>query len=358
MNNVTDTVFAKKRHVKFLLRCLDILPAKYGSADSNKMTLAFFSISGLDMLNSLSVIDDKKQDIINWVYALQVLPGPSGNHYGRSGFQGSFALGGKFKTNQKTISDEEIPSYVCGHLAMTYTALSILIILGDDLAGVNYKAIIESLKSVQLDDGSFQPCVDGGENDMRFLYCACCISYILQDWSGINIPRAVQYISLSQSYEGGFGQGPGLEAHGGSVFCSIASLYLMNELDVLNEKQLNRLRQWCIMRQKSGFQGRPNKPEDSCYSFWIGATLKLINANKFVNMNEIEKFMLSTQDSIIGGFSKWPDSSSDILHTYLSIVGLSLIDFPEIATVHPALNFSERAYGHLSYLHTKMKADN
>lgn len=33
---------------------------------------------------------------------------------------------------------------------------------------------------------------------MRFIYCACCISYILNDWSGVDIPRIVQYIKKSR----------------------------------------------------------------------------------------------------------------------------------------------------------------
>ena len=29
------------------------------------------------------------------------------------------------------------------------------------------------------------------------------------------------------------------------------------------------------MRQQNGYHGRPNKPVDTCYSFWVGATLKV-----------------------------------------------------------------------------------
>ena len=32
---------------------------------------------------------------------------------------------------------------------------------------------------------------------------------------------------------------------------------------------------WCLSRQGQGFNGRPNKVEDSCYTFWIGASLKV-----------------------------------------------------------------------------------
>jgi len=36
---------------------------------------------------------------------------------------------------------------------------------------------------------------------MRFLYCAAVISYILNDWSGINIEKALEFIKNSQVSE-------------------------------------------------------------------------------------------------------------------------------------------------------------
>lgn len=39
--------------------------------------------------------------------------------------------------------------------------------------------------------------------------------------------------------------------------------------------QMRKLRRWLILRQQSGFQGRPNKEIDTCYSFWIAAALKV-----------------------------------------------------------------------------------
>ena len=41
----------------------------------------------------------------------------------------------------------------CGNVAMTYCALSSLLILGDDLKRVNRKAIIDGLKEHRLPDG-------------------------------------------------------------------------------------------------------------------------------------------------------------------------------------------------------------
>lgn len=69
---------------------------------------------------------------------------------------------------------------------------------------------------------------------------------------------------------------PFSQLSGGSTFCGVASLCLMGKLeDVFSEKELDRIRRWCIMRQQNGYHGRPNKPVDTCYSFWVGATLKV-----------------------------------------------------------------------------------
>ena len=32
---------------------------------------------------------------------------------------------------------------------------------------------------------------------------------------------------------------------------------------------------WLIQRQEHGFNGRPNKLEDTCYGFWVGASLQV-----------------------------------------------------------------------------------
>jgi len=43
-----------------------------------RMTIAFFAISGLDMLNALETIDADKANIIEWIYAFQILPDVNG----------------------------------------------------------------------------------------------------------------------------------------------------------------------------------------------------------------------------------------------------------------------------------------
>ena len=48
-----------------------------------------------------------------------------------------------------------------------------------------------------------------GECDVRFLYCACAVSALLDDWSGVNKKAAVQYILSCVTYEGGTSLVPG-----------------------------------------------------------------------------------------------------------------------------------------------------
>lgn len=43
-----------------------------------RMTVGFFGISGLDMLDSLEVLESDKENIINWIYSLQLLPDDDG----------------------------------------------------------------------------------------------------------------------------------------------------------------------------------------------------------------------------------------------------------------------------------------
>ncbi|OJT02212.1 Geranylgeranyl transferase type-1 subunit beta [Trametes pubescens] len=106
-----------------------------------------------------------------------------------------------------TPSEYDLP-----HLVMTYTALSSLSILRDDFSKLDRAGIIRFLTACQQPDGSFSALPNGGESDLRMLYCAFVISSMLDDWSGIAIDRAVAYIRKCYSYEGGYGQTPNGEA--------------------------------------------------------------------------------------------------------------------------------------------------
>jgi geranylgeranyl transferase type-1 subunit beta len=62
---------------------------------------------------------------------------------------------------------------------------------------------------LQMENGSFRGTLGDCESDMRFLYCACAISAMLGDWSGVDKDRAVQYVLSCLTYEGGISLIPG-----------------------------------------------------------------------------------------------------------------------------------------------------
>lgn len=73
-------------HAKYFSRFLNLLPPRLSCHDSTRATIAFFAVSGIDILDSLDLLSlDAKQNIINWIYSLQVIPKEEDNACG--GFQ-------------------------------------------------------------------------------------------------------------------------------------------------------------------------------------------------------------------------------------------------------------------------------
>nr|XP_027124673.1 geranylgeranyl transferase type-1 subunit beta-like isoform X2 [Coffea arabica] len=59
----------------------------------------------------------------------------------------------------------------------------------------------------------FMPTHYGAETDLRFVFCAVAICFLLGNWSGLDREKAKDYIIECQSYDGGFGLIPGSESH-------------------------------------------------------------------------------------------------------------------------------------------------
>lgn len=238
-------------------------------------------------------------------------------------------------------------AYITSNLAQTYSALLCLAILGDDLKGVDRAAVLEAVRKSQRDDGSFWSEGYGSESDMRFVFCAVAISHILQDYSCIKWSLLKRFIRGSLNYDGGIGQSPGDESHGGSTFCAIASLSLANRLwdgSVLSRGDIKRLVKWALWKQDEGFHGRAHKADDSCYAFWIGATLEILDAHHLMDKERLRSFLLVAQDQNLGGFCKIPEESGspDLLHTYFSLAAFSLLHEPGLSPINASLNVSSR----------------
>lgn len=313
-------------HSKYFSRCLTVLPSHTSSLDNSRLTVVFYSLAGLDILGSIPhSLPFPASEIIAWIYSLQLIRDSN-----VSGFRGSSCA---------ISSRADLNPYDQVHITMTMTGLLSLLILGDDLENVQRKQIASSLRYLQLPSGSFLATCLSTENDLRFVYCACVVAFILNDWSGIDQDLLTNFILQCRTYEYAFGQIPGAEAHGGSTFCALASLFLMNRLEDLDHQE--DLVRWCLQKQSEGFHGRPNKPDDSCYSWWIGATLKILGKDALINFQQNETFLAATESKITGGFSKLPDSSADPLHSYLSLASLSWSTNENLKSIHPALIVSK-----------------
>lgn len=337
-------------HIKYFRGCLESLPFDYIGLESGLLSGIYFAVTALDLLGVAGEIDNTA--IIEYVYSLQIKCDRSSQIDGHNGFIGSSYFGQHYGGCLCTGSDKTdfVPStFMTGHLAMNYTAISILITLGDDLSKLDKESLLLGVSQLQQPNGSYKATVSGGESDMRYLYCACAVSALLQDWSSVDQDRAVSYILSCITYEGGFALAPGAEAHGGSTYCAIASLALMDRLTELDDSSLNTLISWCLHRQVGGFNGRTNKEADSCYSFWVGATLKILGCFDLTDTDSTEQFLLRECQlyggTCVGGFCKADDCPPDILHSFYSISWLSIAGKSGLRMLHPALGMvAERVF--------------
>lgn len=325
--------FAQDKHILYFKNHLNYLPHPYVSFDSSRLTAVYFCVVALDMLGALDHID--RLGILEFIYAMQI-PCNEKNSKGES--VGSLFLGQNFREVIACCDDVDINSLICpeispirsnsccsqGNLAATYTALVTLLTFEDDLSRINVKVLLKDVGALQQLDGCFRATYEGSEFDTRFLYCACAICAILDDWTFIDIDKAVEYILSCISYEGGISLHPGSEAHGGSTYCGIAALCLMNRMNMLGNERIKKMTQWCLQRQIGGYQGRTNKAADSCYSFWIGSSLVLLQSFQDTDFDSTSNYLFKSCQNLYGGFSKNDSQYPDILHSFYSICWLSM----------------------------------
>ncbi|KAJ1962169.1 geranylgeranyl transferase type-1 subunit beta [Dipsacomyces acuminosporus] len=323
---------AKELHARYFRRCLDMLPSAMAPMEASRMTLVQLCLVGLSVLGELEayIPEKERQEMIEWIYDQQVPRNESGSNAAYCGFRGGSLFG-------PHSACEYLPAN-CANLAATYSALCSLLLLGDDLSRVDREAIVGAMPYLQQESGLFAPHPDTTEHDPRFMYCACAISKILGDWSGVDREAAVKHIQRCVSFDGGITQAPFQESHGGHLYCCVASLALMDRLDAIPDKQ--RTLQWALLRQCGGYQGRTNKAPDACYAFWVGASIEMLGGHGLVDFGSLAEFVVSCE-SRFGGVAKWPDYYPDPLHAALGIVGFSFCRPDEFPRMSPMLLLPE-----------------
>lgn len=355
--------FYRKQHICFLERSLRFLSTGYECLDSSRPWMVYWILQSAHLLN-FKFSAEVLSDVVAFLTNCRAVQGGFGGGPG------------------------QMP-----HLAPTYAAVLSLCLIESDEAheAIDMKGIKSFLWSVRDSNGAFRMHVDG-ELDVRGAYCAVTVARL----SGISpnnklFEGTAHWIAECQTYEGGFGGAPGLEAHGGYSFCGAAALALLGVPTKVNLKSLLR---WAVnrqMRYEGGFQGRTNKLVDGCYSFWQGALVQVVqmliekyscqgmgndlkrkscdNSISFqdgytINIDEmlfhrgaLQEYVLICCQKPNGGLVDKPSKPEDLYHTCYCLSGLSIaqnfsstkqplvVGNPdnEVLATHPLYNISPKS---------------
>ena len=192
-----------------------------------------------------------------------------------------------------------------------------------------------------------------GETDTRFLYGALNALSLLRRLHLVDVPAAVAHVQACANFDGGYGTSPGAESHAGQIFTCVGALAIAGRLDLVDCDTLGR---WLSERQLEcgGLNGRPEKLEDVCYSWWVASSLAIIGRLHWIDGDRLAGFILRCQvshpraprcavpadpfcrqDPELGGLADRPGDMVDVFHTVFGIAGLSLLGRPGVAEVDP-----------------------
>jgi geranylgeranyl transferase type-1 subunit beta len=284
---VTDSHDVRTRHYfEMLIRGL---PRSVSGFDMNRMTVLLFALNSLDCLG-VKLAPKTRDYCIDWIYARQCSTG---------GFDGS-----SFHA-----------PFPRAHLVSTYSAVVCLAILRDDLTRLRKRELASFI-------GGMQSSLNGGfcaeeeamdDIDARFVYCACALVSMLNLGKVFDETKCVSFLEACQAYDGGFGMQPGLESHGGGCYTCLASFALLKSKVPNRDAVVQFL---CGLQQAEGFAGRTQKVEDTCYGFWVGAALCMVQGE--MDGRRLGDFLNKTAH-MVGGYGKAPGDFPDPLHSHFGL---------------------------------------
>lgn len=110
----------------------------------------------------------------------------------------------------------------------------------------------------------------------------------------VDVQKAVEHVRSCANFDGGYGLGPGAESHSGQIFTCVGALSIAGRLDLVD---VDRLGGWLSERQLSngGLNGRPQKLEDVCYSWWVMSSLAMIDRLHWIDADKLSEFILRCQ---------------------------------------------------------------
>eukprot|EP00301_Raphidiophrys_heterophryoidea_P027411 c9645_g1_i1.p2 GENE.c9645_g1_i1~~c9645_g1_i1.p2 ORF type:complete len:138 (+),score=34.21 c9645_g1_i1:740-1153(+) len=124
-----------------------------------------------------------------------------------------------------------------------------------------------------------------------------------------------------------------------SVFCCVGALALGSWLDRVDVDRLG----WFLCERQvnsGGFNGRPEKLADVCYSWWVLSSLALIKRQHWIDQDKLKAFIFECQDDE-GGISDKPGNMVDLFHTFFGVAGLSLLGHEGLVRINPAFAMTD-----------------
>lgn len=296
----------KQKHVNYILKIIEKKDIIYYLTEQARVSTIFWAVNSLRILKSIEFFEIKDK-VLAFVKKCENEDGGFGGNIG-------------------------YPSTI----VTTFNALQILYLYNTQYT--NDKTIQYILKQQDYDGGFMND--DSREKDTRIDCCAILSLKLLDLWKngknnlfeeisdefltsiGFDKNKSINYLLNCYDPIGGFGQCIGSEPHAAQTFCCISSLRSLGALNIIDLKKIS---EFLVYRQckNGGLNGRINKKEDVCYSFWILATSMMIGCN-FINLKELENFIFSCEGPN-GGFSDRKGNECDLYHLMFSLVSLSII---------------------------------
>ncbi|WWC88852.1 uncharacterized protein L201_003767 [Kwoniella dendrophila CBS 6074] len=222
-----------------------------------------------------------------------------------------------------------------GHILATLSGIQIML-MQDAIDRINVESITQFLLERINDDGS----VSGdswGEIDTRFTYICLSSLNLLGKLNQIPLEKKekiIEHISKCRNLDGGFGRVPGAESHSGQIWVCTAALSILDRQDLI---EVPLLASWLSERQlpNGGLNGRPEKLEDVCYSWWCLASISILGKLNWINKDKLINFILGAQDLEDGGIADRPGDWVDVFHTIFGVAGLSLLGYPGLQDIDP-----------------------
>jgi len=108
----------------------------------------------------------------------------------------------------------------------------------------------------------------------------------------------------------------------------------------------------------AGMNGRTNKVADTCYAFWVQASLHIMKAPALCDQAALRRYLLGkTQHEVLGGFGKFPGDLPDLYHSYLGLAALSLAGSDQVKPLEGGMCLSTEARARLPNLWKSWRHD-